>query len=383
MKAGALAIAFLLLSGAAQAVSVGVSPPRLDFDDVLRGGYAENSFLLSTDSNEIAYGHLTVRGNIANWIEFENNQTTFNVTKDEPRSIRVIVRPPPDTPVGRHSGTIEAVIDSTGDLSGRAGSIIKAGVVFGADVVVTGDEIISCKAGAFEFSDVEIGRPLELWTTVTNDGNTRITPLITSDIFDQTRENIVLSPQSIGPEILPTTTERFYERFTNTLPVGQYWASVEVPDCNGEGLVTFSVVERGAIADRGELVTLFAPEEVQAYQTVPVTASFVNHGSRVVSAKFKGQALLDGNIIAVLESDELQVEPGSSRELESFFLPEKDGRYEIIGRVIYNEKLTFEKGVQVKVGVIEESNQLFTILGLLLYLALMIGAVFIIRKKRR
>ncbi len=371
----------ILYSSLAEAAAIGVSPAQIDFSNVLKGGYAERRFTVSTDSQEPLFGHLLLDGDIKEWISFPENNSAFNATVNSPAIITVIIQPPQDIPIGKYSGNIIAVGESIGSFSGRAGSVIQTSAALAASVEITGDEIRECKGGAFQFQDVERGKPLELWVTIENNGNVRISPFISYELFDQERENLVDSEDLQSPEILPTQTRRFFLNVPNTLGTDQYWATIEIPECESEGLVTFSVLEKGEIADQGTLVELRTVTEASTYETVPVTASFINYGQRVVTAYFKGTVTLNGKILNVIESDKLAVEPGQNAELQAFFTPEKAGKYEITGRVIYNEKLTFEKGITVKVNSQDKEKE-FPV-ALIAYVIFVVGAFFLIREMRK
>jgi hypothetical protein len=375
-------ILFLLLfSTISYAAAVGISPARLEFANVLRAGYAEKTFTVSTDSEEPLFGHLEATGAIKDWIHFPENISTFNATSASPARITMIIMPPSDTPLGRYAGQLIAVGDSVGSLSGRAGSVIQTSVAMSLSAEITGEEIRNCKAGAFQFQDAERGKPLELWATVENSGNVRISPLVSYELSDQQRENDIESRELQSPEILPTQSRRFFLQSPNTLETGQYWVTIKMPECNSEGLVTFSVVEKGEIADQGNLVELRIQQEANTYETVPVTASFINKGQRVVTAYFKGTAKLNGKIVGVIESEKLDVAPGKNAELQALFTPQKPGKYEITGRVAYNQKLTFEKSINLQVS--EEKKAAEFPIALVAYAAFVAGAFFLVRELRK
>jgi hypothetical protein len=147
-----------------------------------------------------------------------------------------------------------------------------------------------------------------------------------------------------GNSILPTTREKIFEELEDVnLDIGQYWADISSPICKGNALVTFSIVEKGDIVDKGELMSVTNPLWVKTGDIVPIKAVFRNTGERYESAELKGTIKLADQIIKVIETDPLDVAPGETVTLETFFNPKMPGQYHINARVQYNNKLTFWK----------------------------------------
>ncbi|MBN2453950.1 hypothetical protein JXB11_00225 [Candidatus Woesearchaeota archaeon] len=379
----AAALIIPLLSSFAAADSIGASPASISFSSVLRGGYAESEFIVSTAADEILFGHLEVSGDIASWVSFRPNTTNFNLTSKQPRAITIIVTPPEDVQLGTYTGLLLVVADSTGSISGRAGSIVKSSVIIPLTVTLTGEQILSCTAGAFSFEDIEIGSPIVMWTTMRNTGNVRISPMISVSIWDSLQEKVVMTEEVRSNEVMPTATETFFVTIENDLDIGQYWADVSIDDCDAEGLFTFSVIEKGGIADRGELTELSAPSTISLGETVPITALFYNKGKNLVTAYFKGTIKKDRKTIGVVTSDPVEVSSGQVERLVSYFVPNEPGEYSVTGRVNYNNKLTFEKSVKFTVtGEVKKSSFAF-ITPLVVYLVLIVTALFFIRKIRQ
>lgn len=365
----------------AYAVSIGISPGRLRFDNLLQEGYAERTITISTNTEDILNGHFNVNGDIKDWLSFEPPDTnTFSSSKGNPYKLKIIIQPPSDTPNGNYSGSIEFVTDTIGSVAGRAGGIVKAAVNLIVNSEVSGEEIIKCRAGGFSIKDIEVGFPLEFSVTVINDGNVRLSPSITLDIWDQLQEDLLLSQSVTGDEVLPTTEKKMFRRISNNLDVGQYWVNLKVEECNAEDFLTFSVVEEGGIIDKGELKEIFNQPWVIVGETVEFIAKFINNGKRAVTAKFKGSIRLDDKITEIIETEEIIVPSGETGDFSIFFAPEKPGRYTLTGRVVYNKKLTFEKSTTLNVNPLPEKEKEFSILPLVLYITIIVTILFIARK---
>ena len=375
-------IVFVLLAGSANAISIGISPGRVQYANLLPGGYAQREITLSTNSEDAISGHFTVAGDIKEWVEFDPDTNEFEISRGNPHRIRVIVRPPSDLRNGNYAGSIEFITDSIGGIGGRAGNIVKAAVILLVDAQVGGDEVIKCRAGGVFIRDAEIGFPLEFGASVINDGNVRLNPTLSLTIWDQLQEKIVMEHTAISRMILPTTQADLTERAENKLDAGQYWADMSADECDTRSTRTFSVVEKGGIADNGDLIGIFNKPWATVGETVEIVARFRNMGTRSVNAKFKGNIKLDGKIVKVIDTDEIIVLPGEVGEFSVFFTPPESGRYSLTGRAVYNNKLTFEKGgiLNVEVPPEEGRSRFQAAIPLVLFLAIALIILYLLRK---
>jgi hypothetical protein len=118
---------------------------------------------------------------------------------------------------------------------------------------------------------------------------------------------------------------------------------------------------------------------------------FRNTGNRKVVAQFKGEirSLKNNKLVKALESDKLDVIPTETVELRMFFTPEQEGDYQISGRVVYNNKITFDENSRI-VKIIKGQGQkgigwiffimLYLVIGLLILI--LIGKIRKAKKKR-
>jgi len=369
------------------AVSIGVSPGNVMFDNMLKGGYAERTVKVTTNSNEDIIARLDVSGEIIDWLRLEPNNKTFVLSSAKPYELKLIIETPDDARSDSYSGNVEFIIESFGDISGRAGGFVKPGVRLIIGAVVSDREIRTCNSGAFDFDDIEIGFPLKLSLTVANDGNVRIKPKISFDIWDQNQEKLVMSESFSGSEILPTTQEQITKTFSNNLEIGQYWANVDVDECGSSSLLTFSVVEKGGIVDNGVFEGITNKPWVYVEEPVEIKATFKNNGPRTVYAKFMGDVKLDNKIVEVIETEEIDVLSQETADFISYFTPDKPGRYVVSGRIIYNRKLSYEKASVINANYPTEIGQGIKFLPLVIYIIIIVTILFlarsIIKTKRR
>jgi len=380
IKIATFTLVFLFLISPVFSVSIGVSPGRVVFDNLLQSGYAERTVTISTNSEEILAGTARPRGDIASWITFNPDSSDFQISKSDPYKLKVVVQPPEDIPNGNYSGSIEFVTDTIGSVSGRAGGIVKAAVTQLINVEVSGNEIIECRAGAFSIKDTELGFPLEFSATVINDGNVRLNPTFTFDFQNQFQEGTILEEELIGQEVLPTTESKIIGRIDQNLDVGQYWVNALAEECDTKQVLTFSIVEKGGIIDKGFLKSIFNKPWVSVGETVEFVIRFANQGQRDVSAIFKGTIRLDDKIVEVIETEEVIVSAGTEEDISVFYSPIESGRHVLSGRVTYNKKLTFEKSSVLNVEKGVDVKESFNFFPLLLYLIIVVTILFIARK---
>ncbi len=339
------------------AAAIGVNKGEMNFLNVLRGGYAEDSVIISTDVTHNMTVDYRITGDIEGWVRFEPEELIMK--NGNHAELTVIIEPPVDTSNGVYEGTIELLTSPLTNFgTAQMGSSILTAFSIKVSSEVTGRQVSSCRAAGFDIKDAEISYPLEFYSTIVNTGNVRISPDYVITIWDQEQKEVLFEYEfRTEEELLPTTTKTLYEQIDVDLDIGQYWAEVSSPDCGDVQLLTFNVVERGEIADKGELIRIEHPSWVKTGDIVPITASFRNMGTRYVATKLKGLITLEDNIIKIIDTDLLDVAPGQTVQLETFFSPKVPGKYEISLRALYNNKLTFEKQSLLNVNPSDEFSE--------------------------
>lgn len=374
-------VLFLSIIPSTSAIAIGVNKAEINFVDVLRNGYAEDTFVVSTDTDLIITGDYEVEGDIAPWIRFEPENFTFSASS--PARVKVIIEPPEDVSNGDYGGFIRVL---TGEIAradgGRMGTSARAAFKINVALGITGVEKRSCILGGVKLKNTEIRQPVDLSYSIKNTGNVRVQPEILIQLYDQD-ENFIDSETLLSDsDVLPTTIQEFFTQFENGLNVGQYWAKVSSPDCAGGSYMTFDVLERGGISDSGELVKINVDSWVNVGDIVPITAVFKNKGSRTVSAKFKGSIMKGKKLVKIIDTDFYNTPPGEVANIETFFNPDAPGQYEVKGRVLYNNKLTFERSSIINVNgsaLTKDSNYI----PLFIIVLVIIILLLIIRKKKK
>jgi len=379
-----LALAFFLsLEYVSAVVNIGISPASVDFKDVLRGGYAERTVVISASSIEPVSVGVSTWGNVSDWINV--SETSFEVSKDKPYYLNVFVNPPKDIPNGKYTSFVRVMTSYLGQgIEGHAVGVVRSSLDLAINIEIVDTEIIQCSASGFGVQSVEIGDDVLFSMKVFNNGNIRLNPRVTINIWDQDQLSIVKSIDSVQKEILPTREEDLLVRVDSSqLRVGQYWAEISAIDCYSSSLLTFDILEKGALKANGELLRILTRATANKGEIVPIEVSFKNIGEKEVSAQFRGQISKGGKLIQVLESQISDVLVGSIEKFNFYFTPQDQGKYIVSGRVFYEGKKTFEKSTVLDV---LQGKDGFSYLLLIIYIGLVILIIFLfykIRKERK
>ena len=337
---------FLLLSSAALAAGIGVSPSEIEFKDVLPGGYAERLVTVSNpDDRSMTYG-ISVEGEIADWTYFDS--TTFEVDALSPAQVLFIISPPDDVATGTYHGTVTIVaLESSYPEEGH-GMGIKAGARIPVTLTVTGQENID-----YEILSISSGTgggggggksKFKFQVSLINKGNVKITPHVHVDVWDRDQTRIVKSVDLEGEDLLPTKEgTQEYEILTANLKPGQYWADITVT-INGKvvkkQLLTFDVYKKEELP-KGEIVDVFHKVHFYLDEVARIDFVFENKGSKTTSAIFRGSVFFNEQEVDQVESEEVTASPGEKVNLTVFFKPEDLGQYIIKGRAYYSDKVTY------------------------------------------
>jgi hypothetical protein len=199
-----LVTTFVLVLSFVSSANIGVSPANIYFKDVLRGGYAEKIVTITIDSDEPTKISLSTRGNISEWLSFE--ETEFEVSKNNPYYLKVIVQPPADMPNGNYSGFLRITTSNEGKgAAGQATGIVNAALDLYVEVDITDIEYSSCRAWNFNVQSAEEGEDVVFKVNVYNEGNIRLFPTIKIDVWNQERTGVVKEVEFSDEMVIPTT----------------------------------------------------------------------------------------------------------------------------------------------------------------------------------
>jgi hypothetical protein len=346
------------------AASIGLSPGAAKFEGVLRSGYAEKTITLSTSSETPLNCEITATGPAEKWFSYSVGQK-FILNPRSHQTLTIMVEPAEDAPNGVYEGYITVVIRPNVSVSAGMGSQISTGVSLKYSVEVSDVEHKNLVVGGVSITNdattEEKGSPaaiLEFSLNVKNDGNIKLTPKFHIDLLSEDKTQILQSLEQADKLILPTTSQDRLISFPHNLTIGKYWAkfTASIDDkIIYDTVLPFEVLERGSLRVRGTLIRV-SLNKIWVYtgEIVEINASFKNDGVVSTPVVFKGKALLDGSVEALIESDEMEAAPGETVDLTTYFTPKKPGRYTLIGKASFSKKQSAEKSSILNVRDIKE-----------------------------
>ncbi len=383
LKAILLVIVVILFLQNVSATIVGLSPASVYFPDVLRGGYAEREITVSVNSEEPATIELSTWGDAQDWINY--SEQSFEVSMGSPYRVTVSVIPPDDLPNGNYTGFLRVMTSSLGEsIEGHAVGIVRAAQDLAITIEVVDSEIVQCRASKFEVNSVEVGDDVLFEVNILNQGNIRLIPRILIDIWNADQTSIVQQIDFSEQVVLPTREDRFLIRVPSSgFDVSQYWADISILECLAQKLLTFDILEEGALRAKGILLEILAPKNMSLGETVLIAATFKNTGEKTVDAQFIGRITKNGNLVEVWESPVLGVLIDDIEEFTYYFTPQSAGRYVIEGRVYYDGKKTFEKSRVLEVVGTGNGYSYILIIVYVILAALILYLIFKVRKERK
>ncbi|MEK6915735.1 MAG: hypothetical protein AABW89_04315 [Nanoarchaeota archaeon] len=361
---------------------VGVSPAYYQFENVLRGGYAERIFRISTNSEIPLEVSIEMIGEVGSWIKIPFNSSI--ISKGSSWSLLASVEPPNYIPNGNYTGFIRISSRSTGSSSreGHATGAVISVLDVAVTVSITDIENLRCISKNIEGFSTEKGEDLIFSADVSNLGNVRIKPRVKIDLWDQEQISLIDTKEFVGSEVLPTReVKQIFKIPTKNMEIGQYWADIQIIECSDSSLLTIDVYTPGTLRAQGLLKDIIAPPIVLVEDTTTIEAIFENIGEKMVEARFKGHILFNDKIIQLLESEPLEVPISSSANFTFFFTPEREGRYVVVGRVLYDSKRTFESSKVID--VVTNGISLLKYLGYGIAMIIIIYLYLKIRHERR
>ena len=378
----------------ASAISLGVSvankenPKDTDiyFPNMLRGGYSEKHIFVSSNNDFPIDVIVIVPPELEDWLSFKPGKN-FTIPAKSTFELTVIASPPKDAANGVYENMINIRALSTAKISSSLGSSVSAAVGLRTKIEVVGDQILDFSVDSIDVSDAEIGSPIPVYFKITNDGNVKVSPNVIITILSQDKKTILKTINTSLKEILPSLTKTIETSVqSDGLKIGQYWANVSVYKENKilkNKIQSFDILEKGALHTEGELKQIWNAPWTKEGSIVKIIAMFKNTGETLVTAKFKGEVYLNGNLVDVLESEDVDINPGEESNLTTYFKPPSAGKYTIKGEVYFNNKIS-----ETKESILNVTNEIpiplgnTTILIAGSALSLLLGIGYIIYKKR-
>jgi len=351
-------ISFAILSNAALG-GAGLSPASVDFEDMVRGGYAERYITVSNPTDEMTTVTVGTEGDISGWATAEPQM--FNLSGISYRIVKIIVRPPSSIPNGVYSGRMLVVAKPYVPPEMSSGSSVSVASVIMASVSVEISDLqmLSYKVENVRMPDTEECRPILVYFSLRNTGNVNVTPRFDAEIISKSNGETVQKYSEKGSSILPTQALSHSLRIPykmeqfKCVPEGLYRAHIVSYTDSGSIMDTsdldIRIYPRGTLTVGGEIMSLEVPNNVTQGDVIKINALFKNTGEIPVMAKLKAEVYSGGRLVDTVSSEQIEVGPGSVVSLPAYYTPSGGGKYKILASVIFEEKSTETVQAEVEV----------------------------------
>jgi len=339
----------LLVVNTVQGTFLYVTPNELFFDNVLVGGYAEETVTITTDSETPLQITPIISGDIKSWVSFEP-ATNLEVRDVAPLLLKVIIKPPIDGAIGTHSGDI--IIIFTNEQAPLIGKDKESSFSLKIKVTLTFDKIKKLVINKIEAKDTEIDHPIDFFINAENQGNEELHFNIEVMMKDrELTQSLVLKPTEKKNVLLNLPS--------SNLTIGKHTANVRIvldDSLIKNENVTFYVKESNSFIRKGNLLDIQNPLRVHEGDEVTINALFKNLGEISTDCMFQGEVFKDNEPISELISDLYYCPVGEAIFLSTHFIASHIGEYRIIGKVYYDNTVSDEVESIVQVVPLSENT---------------------------
>jgi len=353
VASGLICLCLLALTSSASAAGIGVSPPTLRYEKVLKGNTAQEQFTIFNSADADVYYDIRIEGN--DWFSFEPDSPVKVPAKGSVR-VNAIVNPPGDTANGVYNCTIY-VEPAGANVTAGEGAVmgILPAIGLTTSIEITGEQILAGNVYKISVESNEIDKPIRFKIGFANTGNVKAKPETSINILKDARivEKLIRSD-----EIIPGASKEITAEWIGE-DVGEYGSNVKVT-VNGELLsergLKFDVLERGALRCKGEIVEIKVPNEVSVGMPAKIEVGFKNTGSIALEAKIKGDVIHNRELVEVMESEPVLIDVGKTATLTAYINPAEPGDYLVDGDVIYEGKKVEMNQITISVKSAEASG---------------------------
>ena len=278
----------------AQAVaSIGVTPPRIITDNVLKGTSIEQSVTL-VDVQEGDKLSITLSGEGSEWISV-SSENNFIVEHPKSEELVFTLNIPQKAPNGEYNvmAQVIATPDEKQEGQGNTASVI-SGIMVDIQFTITGEQVKQYIVRHITVPDIEVGMPITVVATIKNEGNIIVKPTkVEIDVKDKETRDIIFSDEAAFiTTIDPFLVGESIAILKNTnLAEDLYFIDVRIYDedkeIRKEENIPFDVFARGTLRTSGRLTKLFTQEEVK--NLAKITGVLENTGDIPLHATFHAE----------------------------------------------------------------------------------------------
>jgi len=378
-----------------EAFGIAVSPSQMYINDMLRGTSADYPIrVYNPDPTYTLRYDVTVNDTINDTISV--SPSTGTITPQSSTVVLIQARVSKTKPNGLYNGTVHvsSVIEAPKE-NNPTGVVVQPAVNVVVSYSVTDQQKIGLVVNNLQLFDTEEGMAFPLSMNATGTGNVDAQPVIRLN-FTSVGNNTAQSTYDItNVTIKPRTAQDVHTTYPNTLPEGQYVARADVL-FNGTSIFNTTkqveVFEKGVLKSKGELTAVRTDGStfVNTGDTVKFIAPFTNTGEIGINGTLVcevredvgGSNVTGGKLVGTAQSNTLEVLPGQTVDLATYYTPHAPGTYIVMGHVQYANKVTENKGTVLTVSD-SGSNVLYAVAGIIIVAALIIGGLYYLRRTGR
>lgn len=321
---------FIVIFSSTAHSSIGASPASLKFSNMLRGGYAERTIVVSNPTDHNIVANAGGEGEIAEWISIEPSSTVIEPGSNS--KIVVKVNPPEDTPNGIYRGYVLVIGKPYAAEEGQMSVV--GGVSLTVTVEITDEEAKQYEVRRFNVPATEECRPIETHITVVNTGNVRVSGDFVLNL--KSGEKTLKEKNYTTEPMLPTREYKFVVEMPYELeqykcvPVGTYdidFTAFLDGDKVYHKTAPLIISERGSLSILGELTNVKIPESLRVGQLTKIEADFENRGDLTYRAQLVGEIYSGESLSQVVKGDVVDVIQGEKKTLSVLYRPLFPGKY--------------------------------------------------------
>lgn len=381
----------IVLSQNIYGLQIAVNPATINVNNMVQNGYYEARYIISTTDTEPKLIEFKMdNSTIKDWITFNVENNSFYISNGNPQELIMYIRPPANIPNGQYSGKLYFHIRQKAIIPGvQTGSVVEPGVLSKINIDITGEQIQNCKVISSKINDIEIYEDIQYTLNIYNNGNVDITPNIDYSIYNKDNKK-VLEGNYQDLTIRPSLREKAIINIPNELKQGQYFIRLDINNCQDHNdYKTFDILDYGEISTDLDFIFM-RPVNIWNHigDNIKINFRVQNTGEKVIrEAYFKGQIELNDQIIEEIESEKYRIDPGQTLNFNHYFTPNLAGRFQIVGKMHYDGKVTFEKKNPINVNPKESekkgSETSYNFIIILLIIAIIFMFLLLKKKKKQ
>lgn len=332
--------------------AIGLSPPEVYVDGLLRGTTQYRTVFLSRAPNEMEDDvHIRVEPDASSAEYFVLSTQDIVMVGGQQSVAYAFGVTPGAAPNGEHEWLLRFLKTAAPIQAGKGATVtVVTGVTARIHVTVGGEEKLAYELGSIDGQETEEGQDAPFLFVINNTGNVDWHPSkIEFAFFNDLGEEVARS-ELTGDEVPVSRAgqegQRFQVRIPAELVQGIY--TVVASFYHGEEMVgtltttnAFTVHPPGTLEQSGQLLGLSASkEEFAPDEKIKVSATFQNDGQVDVDAVLTLELSRDGETIDFVRSKEYEVRPGSEFVFIEFLSALPVGSYVLNGLVEYGNRQT-------------------------------------------